>query len=76
MEEAGPKRRGELRPDWRLSGARPADAPCLEEAAGRRMWRRKSHGGRGGGGGGRSGGGVGVTGRTGSASQQLFAVTT
>lgn len=55
-------------------GARPADAPSLEEVAGRRRWRR-SGGGRGAGG--RSGGGGGGTARTaGGASRRLSVVPT
>lgn len=82
MGEVGRRRRGGLRHDWQgegesRGGALPADAPCLEEAAGTRTWRRRSDGGMGGGGGGRSGGGGGgATGRTGNASRQLSAVTT
>lgn len=58
-----------------VGGARPAGAPSLVEAVGRKTWRMRSDGGRGGGGE-RNGGGGGVTGWTGTASQPLSAVTT
>lgn len=58
-----------------VGGARPAGAPSLVEAVGRKTWRMRSDGGRGGGGE-RNGGGGGVTGWTGTASHPLSAVTT